>query len=58
MDERIHGLRIRNAQLMYYMGIHDPDRLSDEEWAARYREMDYLRGVEAKINSKMLSNRL
>jgi acyl carrier protein phosphodiesterase len=43
---------------MYYMGIHDPDRLSDEEWAARYREMDYLRGVEAKINSKMLSNRL
>jgi len=43
---------------MYYMGISDPDSLSNEEWAARYREMEYLREIEAKINNKMLSNRL
>jgi acyl carrier protein phosphodiesterase len=43
---------------MYYMGIKDPDSLSDEEWAARYKELEYLREIEAKINSKLLSGKL
>jgi hypothetical protein len=34
------------------MGISDPDSLSNEEWAMRYCEMEYLREEEAKINAR------
>ena len=40
-------MRIANAQLRYYMHIPDPDSLSDEEWAMRYRELEYIRMKEA-----------
>jgi len=30
----------------------DPDSLSDEEWACRVRELEYLRREEAKANKK------
>lgn len=43
-------LRIVNAQLRYYMHITDPDSLSDEEWAMRFRELEYIRREEAKAN--------
>ena len=43
-------LRIVNAQLRYYMHIPDPDSLSDEEWAARFRELEFIRREEAKAN--------
>ncbi|MBP3354438.1 MAG: hypothetical protein J6L02_07305 [Bacteroidales bacterium] len=43
-------LRIVNAQLRYYMHIPNPDSLSDEEWAARFRELEFIRREEAKAN--------
>lgn len=43
-------MRISNAQLRYYMHIADPESLSDEEWAMRLREMEYIRQEEAKYN--------
>lgn len=30
------------------MGIQNPDALSDEEWAMRINEMEYIREKEAK----------
>lgn len=46
-DEKAEWLRIANAQLVYYMGIHDPDSLTDTEWAMRLKELEYLRKKEA-----------
>ncbi|MDR1370938.1 MAG: hypothetical protein LBJ72_12575 [Dysgonamonadaceae bacterium] len=43
-------MRISNAQLRYYMHISDPDSLTDEEWAARYKELEFIRKEEAKAN--------
>jgi len=40
-------LRISNAQLRYYFHIPDPDALTDEEWAARIRELEHVRKLEA-----------
>jgi len=37
------------AQLRYYMHI-EPDDLSDEEFAARYAELVYIRRKEAEAN--------
>jgi len=33
---------------MYYMHISDPDSLSDEAWAMRFRELEWIRMREAK----------
>lgn len=41
-------MRIVNAQLIYYMHITDPDSLSDEEWAMRFKELEWIRKREAK----------
>ena len=38
-----------NASLIYFMGVN-PDQLSDEEWAARVKELEYLRKKEAEGN--------
>ncbi|WP_281233506.1 hypothetical protein [Flavobacterium gelatinilyticum] len=38
-------MRIANAQLRYYMHLN-PDDLTDEEWAMRYAELEYLRKSE------------
>ena len=43
-------MRIANAQLRYYMHVSDPDSLTDEEWAARLRELEWIRYQEAKAN--------
>ncbi|MDR0266387.1 MAG: hypothetical protein LBJ04_24455 [Sphingobacterium sp.] len=43
-------LRIANANLRYYLGITDPDSLSDEEWAMRWKELQWIRDEEAKAN--------
>lgn len=40
-------VRIVNAQLRYYMHISDPDSLSDEDWAMRFKEIEWLRKREA-----------
>jgi hypothetical protein len=32
------------------MHIPDPDILSDEEWAARVKELEWIRRMEAKQN--------
>lgn len=37
-----------NAQLRYYMHISDPDSLSDEEWAMRFKELEWIRKREAE----------
>ena len=37
-----------NAQLRYYMHISDPDSLSDEDWAMRFKEIEWIRIREAK----------
>lgn len=41
-------MRIVNAQLIYYMHIADPDSLSDEEWAMRFKELEWIRRREAE----------
>lgn len=33
---------------MYYLGIQNPNDLSDEDWAMRVNEIQYLREQEAK----------
>lgn len=43
-------LRIANAQLRYYMHVADPDSLSDEEWAMRLKELEWIRRKEAEAN--------
>lgn len=43
-------VRMVNAQLRYYMHIADPDGLSDEEWAMRLKELEWIRKEEAKAN--------
>lgn len=43
-------IRQINAQLRYYLHESDPDGLSDEEWAARLKELEWLRQEEAKAN--------
>jgi len=43
-------VRILSAQLRYYMHIADPDSLSDEEWAMRVKELEYIRSEEARAN--------
>lgn len=35
------------AQLRYYMHV-EPDGLTDEEFAARWRELEYIRKKEAE----------
>ncbi len=35
---------------MYYMHITDPDSLSDEEWAMRVKELEWIRSKEAGKN--------
>ncbi|GAB1403042.1 hypothetical protein MASR1M74_02200 [Lentimicrobium sp.] len=41
-------VRMVNAQLRYYMHIFDPDSLSDEEWAMRFKELEWIRKREAE----------
>lgn len=36
-----------NDQLSYYMYLADPDSLSNEEWAMRYEELEWIRRKEA-----------
>ncbi|MCM1035537.1 MAG: hypothetical protein NC038_05515 [Paludibacter sp.] len=43
-------MRIVNAQLRYYMHISDPDSLTDEAWAMRLRELEWIRQKEAEGN--------
>lgn len=44
-------MRKLNAQLRYYMHIADPDSLSDDEWAMRVRELEWIRQAEAAANA-------
>lgn len=39
-------LRIMNASLMYYLHIPEPSLLSDEEWACRVKELQWIRKME------------
>lgn len=36
-----------NASLMYYFHIPDPSLLPDDEWAARVKELQWIRKKEA-----------
>lgn len=36
------------------MHISDPEDLSDEEWAMRVKEMEWLRQEEAKANKDLI----
>lgn len=47
MDERRDYIRLTNAQLIYYMNIQDPDSLTDQEWAMRIKELEWIRRKEA-----------
>ena len=46
MDES-DFVRVVNTHLRYYLHIADPDSLSDEEWAMRYRELEWIRQEES-----------
>jgi hypothetical protein len=46
-------LRIANAQLRYYLHIADPDSLSDEEWAMRIKELEWIRTKEKEGNRQL-----
>jgi hypothetical protein len=50
VDENLERIRIANAQLRYYLHIPDPDSLSDEEWAMRFKELEWVREQEARGN--------
>lgn len=41
-------VRMINAQLSYYMHIPDPDSLSDEQWAMRFKELKWIGRQEAE----------
>jgi len=41
-----------NAQLSYYMHIPDPDSLSDDQWAMKFRELEWIRKKEREANNK------
>ena len=41
-----------NAQLRYYLHIADPDSLTDEEWAMRQKELEWVRTEEEKANAE------
>jgi hypothetical protein len=43
-------VRVTNAQLRYYLHISNPDSLTDEEWAMRLQELNYVRKKEAETN--------
>jgi hypothetical protein len=42
------GIRIINAKLRKYMGIQNPELLSDIQWAMRYKELEWLEQKEAE----------
>ena len=44
------GIRQADAQLRYYMHIAEPESLSDEQWAMRVKELEWVRKEEAKAN--------
>ena len=44
------GIRQTDAQLRYYMHIARPEDLTDEEWAMRVRELEWVRKEEEKDN--------
>jgi len=46
----VEWIRKINAQLRYYFHIPDPDSLTDDEWAARIKELEWIRQEEAKSN--------
>jgi hypothetical protein len=48
------GLRKADAQLRYYLHIAHPEELSDEEWAMRVKELEWLREEEAKANGSKI----
>jgi hypothetical protein len=54
VDEKTEWIRVANAQLCYYLHIPDPDSLSDEQWAMRFKELEWIREQEAKGNRKRL----
>jgi len=41
-----------DAQLRYYLHIADPDRLSDQDWAMRFKELEWIRKKEADANRR------
>ena len=42
------GIRKADAQLRYYLRIERPEDLTDEEWAMRIKELEWIRREEAK----------
>lgn len=47
MDESRDWLAIQNAMLRYYLHIADPDSLSNEEWAAQVKLLEWIRRKES-----------
>lgn len=45
-------IRQIDAQLRYYMHVQDPESLTDEEWAKRLKELEWIRTKEAQFNTK------
>lgn len=44
------GIRQADAQLRYYMHVAEPESLTDEQWAMRVKELEWVRKEEAKAN--------
>lgn len=45
-------IRIVDAELRYYLRIQNPEELSDEEWAMRMKELEWIRIQESKANKR------
>lgn len=45
-----------NAKLRYYLHIPDPDSLSDEEWALRLAELDWIWKKEEEAQKRATLN--
>lgn len=46
---------LRNTQLQYYLGIQKPELLSDENWANKIAELQYIRTVERNESMKQMN---
>ncbi|GAA5096924.1 hypothetical protein GCM10023210_31320 [Chryseobacterium ginsengisoli] len=46
------AIRIYNALLTYYMHIPNPDSLSDEDWAERLQDLEFIRQQEKKASEE------
>lgn len=48
MDPQRDFVWLVNTEMRYYLGIQDPDALSDDEWAKTLKTLQWIRSKEAE----------